>query len=70
MRQLSDDHFLRVEAKLIAFETNPRPIGCLKLADFDNVYRVRIGDLRILYSIDDKAKIVTVNKVAHRSEAY
>lgn len=47
----------------------PRPPSCKKLSD-DNRYRIRQGDYRILYLIDDKSLEVTVVKIAHRSQAY
>jgi len=51
-------------------EQNPRPHGCTKLEGSEDEYRVRVGDYRILYVIDDKAKLVTVARVRHRREAY
>ena len=48
---------------------NPRPFGSQKLTD-DGGYRIRIGDYRILYRIDDKGKKVFVYKIRHRREVY
>jgi mRNA interferase RelE/StbE len=48
---------------------DPRPHACQKLADMDG-YRLRCGDYRILYVVDDKAKLVTVYRVKHRRDAY
>lgn len=49
---------------------DPRPHGCKKLSDGDGLYRVRVGDYRIIYAVDDKAVVVLVVRVRHRSEAY
>lgn len=49
--------------------TDPRPHGAEKLTD-ENKYRVRQGDYRVLYEIDEGNKRVTIVKVAHRSEVY
>jgi mRNA interferase RelE/StbE len=54
---------------MLQLEREPRPIGCIKLKD-KNGYRIRIGDYRILYEIDDAVKEVSVYKIAHRKEAY
>jgi mRNA interferase RelE/StbE len=50
--------------------TDPRPAGCKKLVATKNSYRVRVGDFRILYTIEDQIRIVEVSGVKHRREAY
>lgn len=47
----------------------PRPNGCSKLQVLDG-YRIRVGDYRILYTISDPNKIVTIYKISKREEAY
>jgi mRNA interferase RelE/StbE len=49
---------------------NPRPSGCRKLTGVDNDWRIRVGEYRIVYQIDDSAQIVKVNRVRHRREVY
>jgi mRNA interferase RelE/StbE len=49
---------------------NPRPAGCKKLRGFKDTWRIRIGDWRVVYLIDDVAKLVTITRVAHRREVY
>lgn len=53
-----------------SLEKNPRPHGVKKLAGAKDGYRVRVGDYRILYVIDDKKKIVTVYRIRHRKDVY
>jgi mRNA interferase RelE/StbE len=48
---------------------NPRPIGYIKLKG-EEAYRIRVGDYRIIYEIDDDKIIVTVITVGHRKEVY
>ena len=60
----------RVGEALDGLALTPRPSGCGKLAGLDDLYRVRVGDYRILYQIRDKELIVLVVSVAHRREAY
>lgn len=51
------------------FITNPRPVGCVKLAGRDD-YRVRVGEYRIVYAVDDAERLVLVARIAHRHEVY
>ena len=59
----------RVVAKIELLARDPRPHGCEKLSGAEK-YRVRQGDYRILYEIDDSAKLVTIVKVGNRREIY
>ncbi|MDQ6860815.1 MAG: type II toxin-antitoxin system RelE/ParE family toxin [Verrucomicrobiota bacterium] len=49
---------------------DPRPLGCRKLQASDNAYRVRLGDYRIVYTIDDAVLIVAIERVRPRGEVY
>jgi mRNA interferase RelE/StbE len=49
---------------------NPRPPGCVKLQGADELYRVRVGDYRILYQIQDAVLVVLVVQVGNRREIY
>lgn len=59
----------RVSGKILALETNPRPAGSRKLRGGEG-YRLRVGDYRVLYTIDDQEQRIFVYSVAHRREAY
>ena len=69
-KRLPHEIVRRVDAAILSFEENPRPQGCAKLEGSDNDYRVRIGDYRILYEVNDAKKIVTIAHVRKRSDAY
>ena len=56
-------------ARINALAVDPRPFGCEKLSAAEK-YRLRQGDYRIVYAIDDPRSIVTVVKVAHRRDVY
>jgi mRNA interferase RelE/StbE len=60
----------RVMTAITALADEPRPNGCTKLAGLVDAYRVRVGNLRIVYVIDDGLHIVNVTRVAHRREVY
>jgi mRNA interferase RelE/StbE len=50
---------------------NPRPKGCKKLKGMDEyLWRIRIGDYRVVYSIEEEIRIVEVRKVGHRNDIY
>jgi mRNA interferase RelE/StbE len=59
----------RIVAKIQLLASNPRPNGCEKLSGAEK-YRIRQGDYRILYEIDDSIKLVTIVKIGNRREVY
>ncbi|MDO9130000.1 MAG: type II toxin-antitoxin system RelE/ParE family toxin [Anaerolineales bacterium] len=59
----------RIVARLLMLEENPRPSGFKKLRG-EEAFRLRVGDYRVLYTIDDRARIVTIYAVGHRREVY
>lgn len=67
---LDDAVFARVDRKILALADNPRPAGCKKLKGYKDLWRIRAGDMRVVYVIDDSAKLVSVVRVAHRREVY
>lgn len=60
----------RVLAGIAELEKDPRPSGVRKLTGYDNAWRVRFGDYRVLYEIFDDQVLVTVFRVAHRRTVY
>ena len=59
----------RMAARIQALATDPRPKGCEQLAGQD-LYRVRQGNYRILYTINGAALLVVIYKIGHRREVY
>jgi len=49
---------------------NPRPDGVKKLKGEENAYRIRIGDYRVIYIIEDVIKIVEIQRIRHRKDSY
>ena len=60
----------RMVEKILLFAEDPRPPGTKKLKGYDNEYRIRVGNYRIRYEIDDEQSIVTVLSCRHRKDAY
>ncbi len=67
---LQRDDVIKIREAINQLAVNPRPHGCKKLIGSLNEYLVRIGDLRILYTINDTIITVLIFKIAHRKEAY
>ncbi len=59
----------RVNAAITSLAENPRPTGTKKLTARDG-YRVRVGDYRILYQVNDTAKVVIIYRVMSRGDVY
>lgn len=59
-----------VVGRIRALATEPRPPGCEKLAGSSGLYRVRQGQYRVVYAIDDASRTIDVIKVGHRREVY
>ncbi len=70
LEALPDNVLVRVIRKLEALGSTPRPVGCKKLKGYKDHWRVRVGDWRVVYIIDDVAKVVNVTRIAHRREVY
>jgi len=49
---------------------NPRPKGSKKLESKEEIWRIRIGDYRVLYSIEDVIKIIEIRHIGHRKDIY
>jgi mRNA interferase RelE/StbE len=70
LSRLSSEIHARVITAIKALATNPRPLGCRKLAGSKHDWRIRVGDYRVVYEIADEIRIVRVNRVRHRREVY
>ena len=60
----------RILRRIEALARTPRPEGCRKLQGTSNLWRIRVGDYRVLYAVDDTLRVVDVIAVRHRSDAY
>jgi len=61
---------LRIRTWVEALGSDPRPAGCSKLTGADDIYRVRIGDYRLLYQVRDDVLFVLVLSVRKRGDVY
>jgi mRNA interferase RelE/StbE len=60
----------RLKPKIDALAQNPRPRGVKKLEGEESLYRIRVGDYRIIYQVQDRALLVLVVKLGDRKEIY
>ena len=69
LKQLGDADHDRIIKRLLSLVDNPRPVGSVKLTGHD-VHRLRIGNYRVLYTVDDQARTIEIISVGHRKEMY
>jgi len=67
---LEADNRRRIRARIGGLADNPRPPGCVKLSGAPERWRVRVGDYRVIYSVEDATLIVLVIEVGNRREVY
>jgi mRNA interferase RelE/StbE len=60
----------RLQPRIDALAEAPRPPGVLKMEGEENLYRIRVGNYRIIYEIQDRVLLIVVVKVGHRSNVY
>jgi len=59
----------RIGKAIDALAADPRPPGAVKLAGHDD-FRIRVGDYRVVYAVDDTERLVLFARIAHRREVY
>ena len=69
LRAIPKQDMRRVVARIQGLAQRPRPSGCERLSEHER-YRVRQGDDRIIYAVDDESRTVEIVKIGHRREVY
>ncbi len=70
LRRLDRSVKNRVTVAILALADDPRPVGCIKIKSEEGVWRIRVGEYRVAYTVDDQAKIVTIIRVGPRGDFY
>lgn len=70
LAKLPLDAINRIQQAINELATNPRPANCKKLKGFKDLYRVRAGDYRVIYRIEDKQLIIEVVRIGDRKDIY
>lgn len=70
LKKLPEKVFHRMITQIESLRENPRPTGCRKITGSKQDWRIRIGDYRIIYEIDENSRAVNIMRVRYRREAY
>lgn len=70
LRKIGREARTLILAAIENLATNQRPHGCRKLRGFNDIYRIRVGNYRIIYSVDDKSVLIIILKLGHRKSIY
>jgi mRNA interferase RelE/StbE len=70
LRKFPKDALRRIQTATEGLRDEPRPEGASKLAGTHDLWRIRVGDYRVVYTIADDVLVVTVVRVGHRREVY
>ncbi len=70
LKDLPSDAIGRVLTRIRELTGNPRPAGCKKLQGYKNRWRIRVGNYRVVYAIDDERRSVDITRIAQRKDAY
>jgi mRNA interferase RelE/StbE len=70
LKRLTASVITRILPRVEKLSLNPRPAGCKKLKGGDAEWRIRVGDYRVVYTIDDTELLVEVTRIRHRSAVY
>ena len=70
MADISKPYNQNIVTAIDKLAEDPRPYGVKKLKGEDNAYRIRIGDYRVIYTIEDVIKIIEIQRIRHRKDAY
>lgn len=70
LKRFAAQEFHRIMSAIMALANIPRPPGCRKLQDSRSDYRIRIGDYRVIYEVDDKDNKVRIMRIRHRRHVY
>lgn len=70
LRRLPESVFTRINERILALREEPRPPGVRKLQGQHDGWRIRIGDYRVIYLIEDSDQLITIVRVRHRRDVY
>ena len=70
LKRLPKEDQKRVVESILSLAEDPHPRGARKLSGYDDVFRIRVGRYRILYSVSDAEVVIIVLKIGHRKDVY
>ena len=70
LEKLSNSLIARLVPKIEGLAADPRPSGCTKLRGYKDLWRIRVGNHRVVDIIDDDSMVVSITRIAHRKDVY
>ena len=70
LKRLRKELFEKIISAIQRLADNPRPLGCRRIVSTQNDWRIRVGNYRIIYEINENEQSVRVLRVRYRREAY
>jgi len=70
LTSIPKEYSAKIFNDITELKENPRPDGCRKLTGSDNLYRIKINQYRVVYSIDDDVLTILIIRIAHRKDVY
>ncbi len=69
-KKIPDQHLCRIDRVIDGLARNPRPRGCKKIDKKQQLYRIRVGEYRIIYTVNGGRLIVIIVKISDRKDVY
>jgi mRNA interferase RelE/StbE len=70
LKRLDGDTLERIRSAIRNLASDPRPVGVKKLTGYENFYRIRVGDWRLIYAIEENRLIILLLEISPRGGAY
>jgi len=70
LKKLPKQAIQRITPRIDALAKDPYPPGSVKLSGSEKVWRIRIGDYRVVYSVEEVIELITIERIRHRKDAY
>ena len=70
LRPLTKELVARIMTQIEGLESTPIPKNSVKLSTAERLYRIRVGNYRIVYEVDHDARLITIHYIRHRREVY
>lgn len=70
LKKISKEIQIKIISAILELKNNPKPLNIRKISESNNYYRIRIGDYRVVYEINDKERKVNIFRIRHRKEVY
>jgi mRNA interferase RelE/StbE len=70
LKKIQREDAVRILRSMSLLASEPRPDGCRKMSGYDHLYRIRVGNYRVIYEITEKQIVVVILKIGRRREGY